>query len=150
MIQVQSANLLGETAAGSTKNYGPSCPLPHQHFMGGLALGGFTGPSSRPCTSWLALRGRSRPTAEFTERFSFRGVTCCGQDWWKASASPRHAFHGPARTGGSEALGVPTAGAGAMASANGSLRSSSLGNLELQGEALVDFSFSGSFPGIMR
>jgi hypothetical protein len=149
MIQVQSANLLGETAAGSTKNYGPSCPLPHQHFMGGLALGGFTGPSSRPCTSRLALRGRSRPTAEFTERFSFRGVTCCGQDWWKASASPRHAFHGPARTGGSEALGVPTAGAGAMASANGSLRSSGLGNLELQGEAL-DFSFSGSFPGIMR
>lgn len=119
--------------------------------MGGLALGGFTGPSSRTSrtsrTSRLAFRGRSRPTAEFTGRFSFRGVTCCGHDWWKASASPWHAFQGPARTGGSEALGVPTAGAGAMASASGSRRSSGLGNLELQGEASMDFSFSGSFPG---
>ena len=137
MIQVQSANLLSETAAGSTQNYGPSRALPqHQHLMGGLALGGFTGPSSRPSrTSRLPLRGRSRPTAEVTERFSFRGVTCCGQDWLKASASPLQAFHGPARTGGSAALGVATGATEAMASAKGIRSSSGLGNLELQGEA---------------
>lgn len=63
--------------------------------MGGLsfeALGGFTGPNLA-----LLLR-RSRPTAEPTGRcFSAaaaalpRGV-CCGQDWWKASASGGHAW----------------------------------------------------------
>ena len=69
-----------------------------QHFMGALPRpGAFTGPNSRVDRRSTRRSGRS---AEATGRdFSaLRGV-CCGQDWWKASASLGQAWRWVERLG---------------------------------------------------
>ena len=76
-----------------------------QHFMGALPRpGAFTGPNSRVDRRSTRRSGRS---AEATGRdFSaLRGV-CCGQDWWKASASLGQAWRWVERLGVEEGGGL--------------------------------------------